>query len=400
MRNVIKAYLRQNRFVSNIVLLLTLVLFLNSCKKEAVVVQEQPAEVVYELVEERDINLSREFVARVKSTSSIDLRPRVQGVLMEKHFKVGEKVKKGDLLYVIEKDTYQIAVDRSKADYKSSQAKLKLAEITYKRMKELYNKKAVAQQDFDNASADLDSAKANVDLRKAELDDAELHLDWCEIRSPIDGFPGIRRYDVGNLISPNSGVLLNVISNDIMEVNFSVEEGVIVRSVRKLLNDPQKKDSSSENIKAYLTLPDGSKYEHEGYIAYGDNRIHESTGTFQMTAKVDNPEGYLRDGMYVKILLIFENSKPAEELKKSIIVKQSAVMQDQAGHYVIVINDKNIAEVRRVKYERSYENFFIIDEGLIPGDKVVTLGLQMIVPGNEVKGLEATNDIENLKVAE
>ena len=135
----------------------------------------------------------------------------------------------------------------------------------------------------------------------------------------------------------------------------------------------------TDRIQCKLTLPDGTEYSHQGSIAFFDNRINKSTGTVKATTHFDNPEGLLRDGMFVKVLLTYippeddsERVNGEEEQKPKVVVQQSAVMQDQAGHYVIIVNKESKAEIKRVKFKESFEEYLVIEEGLDEGEKVIT----------------------------
>jgi membrane fusion protein (multidrug efflux system) len=373
---------------------LMIALFLSSCKEKKQVKQAPVPQVVYEEAIKMSVHPTSELVGRVRSFSSVDLRARVEGVLEKQHFKTGTEVKKGDILYTIEKDQYEIDLKRSEAELESAQARLTLTQSIFERMKKLDEKNAISKQDFDKATGDRDEASAAHNLALAKRDQAKLFLEWCEIKSPISGIPGARVFDEGNLISPSSGVLVNVTSTEKMEIDFDVPERELVDFQRKFVTK-EMRQTITDRIQCKLMLPDGTEYVHEGKIAFFDNRINKSTGTVKATTHFDNPEGLLRDGMFVKVLLKYippsaeDLVNGEEERKPKIVVQQSAVMQDQAGHYVIVINKDNNAEVKRIEFRESYEEYFVVESGLEKGDKVITLGLQTVIPGRPVKGVLA-----------
>ena len=382
-----------SRTIVPISLLLITAVF-SSCKEQKQVKQAPVPQVVFEEAIKMSVHPTSELVGRVRSFSSVDLRARVEGVLKKQHFKTGTEVKKGDILYTIEKDQYEIDLKRSEAELESAQARLTLTQSIFQRMKKLDEKNAISKQDFDKATGDRDGASASYNLALAKRDQAKLYLEWCEIRSPINGIPGARVFDEGNLISPSSGVLVNVTSIEKMEVDFDVPEREIVDFQRKFVTKEMRK-TITNRIQCKLILPDGSEYVHEGRIAFFDNRINKSTGTVKATTHFDNPEGLLRDGMFVKVLLKYIPPEADElingeaERQPKIVVQQSAVMQDQAGHYVIVINAEGNAEVKRINFNESYEEYFVVESGLNEGDKVITLGLQTVIPGRPVKGVSA-----------
>ena len=382
------------------IIFLSLSLLLFSCGEKKVVKEAPVPQVVYEEALSMSVQPTTELVGRVRSFSSVDLRARVEGILEKRHFQTGTSVNKGDLLYTIEKDQYEINLKRAQAELESSKARLTLSESIFERMKKLDEKKAIAKQDYDKAIGDRDEALAAHNLALAKRDEAQLHLDWCEIRSPISGIPGARQYDTGNLISPSSGVLVNVTSTEKMEVDFDIPERQLVDFQRKFVTKELRR-TITDRIQCKLSLPDGTKYSHDGKIAFFDNRINKSTGTVKATTHFDNPEGLLRDGMFVKVLLTYippeddaERVNGEKERKPRIVVQQSAVMQDQAGHYVIIVNKESKAEIKRVKFKESFEEYFVIEEGLEEGEKVITLGLQTVIPGRPVKGIPAQVEVD------
>ncbi|MDD7984461.1 efflux RND transporter periplasmic adaptor subunit [Lentisphaera marina] len=384
---------------TKIVILLGLLLLISSCKEKQVAREAPVPQVVYEEALMMSVQPTTELVGRVRSFSSVDLRARVEGILEQRHFQTGTLVNKNDLLYTIEKDQYEINYKRAQAELDSAKARLTLAQSIFERMKTLDEKKAIAKQDFDKAIGDRDESEAAYNLAQAKRDEAKLHLEWCEIRSPITGIPGARKYDTGNLISPSSGVLVNVTSTEKMEVDFDIPERQLVDFQRKFVTK-ELRQTITDRIQCKLSLPDGTRYEHEGKIAFFDNRINKSTGTVKATTHFDNPEGLLRDGMFVKVLLTYipptaeERGENEEVQKPKIVVQQSAVMQDQAGHYVIVVNKESKAEIKRVKFKESFEEYFVIESGLEEGDKVITLGLQTVIPGRQVKGIPAKVEVD------
>ena len=382
------------------IIFLSLSLLLFSCGEKKVVKEAPVPQVVYEEALSMSVQPTTELVGRVRSFSSVDLRARVEGILEKRHFKTGTQVNKNDLLYTIEKDQYEINFKRAQAELDSAKARLTLAQSIFERMKTLDEKKAIAKQDFDKAIGNRDEAEAAYNLTLAKRDEAKLHLDWCEIRSPITGIPGTRQYDEGNLISPSSGVLVNVTSTEKMEVDFDIPERELVDFQRKFVTKELRR-TITDRIQCKLTLPDGTEYSHQGSIAFFDNRINKSTGTVKATTHFDNPEGLLRDGMFVKVLLTYippeddsERVNGEEEQKPKVVVQQSAVMQDQAGHYVIIVNKESKAEIKRVKFKESFEEYFVIEEGLDEGEKVITLGLQTVIPGRPVKGIPAKVEVD------
>ena len=256
-------------------------------------------------------------------------------------------------------------------------------------MEILNNKKAVAQQEFDTSVSNKDEAIAYVALTEAQLSEAKLKLAWTAITAPFEGRVGITKYTEGNLVSPSTGSILSIIKSDEMEVEFELNEKLFVEARLKEMADTKagkEKVQKLKLVKTELILPNDSVYPHTGTISFWDNRIDPSTATVKMRALFPNPDHLLIDGMYARLRLSQTISQ------KALVVAQSAVLQDQAGHYVITVTEDQKAKITRITLDGEHESMYIISEGLKEGDKVITVGLQKVIPGNPVKAVAAQAD--------
>ena len=360
-----------------------------SCKKKPTAPARPEVAVIYQPVQQLEVNPSHQVVGRIIAPKSVALEARVEGIITEKSFARGSMVKKGDVLFQLEKDIYAIKVKELTAQLAQANSQKELKKSIFKRMEILNKKKAVAQQEFDTSLSERDAAIANVELVEAQLAEAQLKLKWTAITAPFDGRTGLTEFTEGDLVSPKTGTLMTIIKNDSMEVEFDFNEKLFVQArLNSIVDEKSGKESVKkiDFVNCQLILPTGDEYAHPGKISFWDNRIDPSTATIKMRALFPNPEGLLADGMYARLRL----SKTISE--KALLIPQASVLQDQGGHYVITVNDKQEAVISRIKIASEYENSYIIAEGVKEGDKVISEGLQKIIPGNKVKAIPAKTD--------
>ena len=375
--------------VKKLALSLIVIGMLLSCKKKQAPPQPPQIAVIFTAVQNLEVNPYNRLVGRVIAPSSVNLEARVEGVIVKQNFTAGQLVKKDDLLFQIEKDLYEIKVKELEAQLAQANSQMKLKTSIFKRMEILNNKKAVAQQEFDTSVSNKDEAIAYVALTEAQLSEAKLKLAWTAINAPFDGRVGITKYTEGNLVSPSTGSILSIIKSDEMEVEFELNEKLFVEARLKEMADTKagkEKVQKLKLVKTELILPNDSVYPHTGTISFWDNRIDPSTATVKMRALFPNPDHLLIDGMYARLRLSQTISQ------KALVVAQSAVLQDQAGHYVITVTEDQKAKITRITLDGEHESMYIISEGLKEGDKVITVGLQKVIPGNPVKAVAAQAD--------
>ena len=311
-----------------------------------------------------------EFIGRAAAVDKVELRARVKGFLGPRKFKDGDMVKKDEVVFAIEPETYQAAVDQKIAQRDAASAALANADLQYNRAAELLRTQTGTQAVRDQRLSEQLQAKANLEEAGAALRDAEIQLSYTTIKSPIDGRIGRAAVSPGNLVSPDSGVLATVVSETPIRVLFPVTQ-------RELLE--AKRDASIGDPPAVrLRLADGSLYKEKGELDFIDITVDPKTDGQIVRATFDNKDGLLTDGQTVRVIL--EDNKP----KTVVTVPQQAIALDQTGPYLFTVDDKNVVHLQRVKTGIVRNGQLVITEGLKAGDRVVVQGQQRIRDGMTV----------------
>ncbi|MCL6282559.1 efflux RND transporter periplasmic adaptor subunit [Ruegeria sp. 2012CJ41-6] len=319
------------------------------------------------------------YVGRVIAQQRVDLQARVEGILQEVNFIPGSQVSKGDVLFRIEQDVYEADVASARASVTGAEATAKGSDVVLKRNQNLLEKGDVPQSVVDGALADYGQDLAAVDQAKAALKLAQINLGYTEITSPLDGRIDWSSVDAGNVINSDSGVLATVTSVDPIYVSFFVSEGTLI-DVRKkgLIADHAIK------LKARIHLSDGSEYGTSGQVIYVGTQVRQDTDTIELRASFANPDGALLPGQFVSAFLEDAGATP------SLTVPQSALQLDKDGHFVFVLDDKNMVHRQPVDTGQQIAGAWQITSGLKEGQKVVVQGLQKIHDGATVTPVDAS----------
>ncbi|MCH2175398.1 MAG: efflux RND transporter periplasmic adaptor subunit [Lentisphaeria bacterium] len=354
----------------------SIITFLTGCENRApkTAPPKEPVGVVGVVAEKIEISNNIRIVGQVAKLKEAELRARIEGVILEANFKTGESVKKGDVIYRIEKDIYQADAERIAAELEKEKAVAKLAEVDYLRAKRLFSEKAISAQEYDQAASNLETARASVKVQEASLNRALLDLKYTEIPSPINGVPGIGKYDVGNLVNPQSQPLLKIIQTDPILIEFYVPEAKYTEYARRKAD----KHLQERQVNVYALLPDGKVYDKIGKIYDIDNEVNRATGSILLRAIFDNPDRILTVGQYVRVILVEEEKTP------SLMIPQAAVQEDQQGAFVMVVGADKTPEVRRITTGRQYDMNIVVESGLNDGETIITQGLQKVRPGEKI----------------
>ena len=311
-----------------------------------------------------------EFIGRAAAVDKVELRARVKGFLGPRKFSDGDEVKKGQVLFTIEPEPYQAAVDQKIAQRDAARAALTNAELQLKRAAELLRTNTGTQVTYDQRLSEQLQAKAQLEDANAQVRDAEIQLSYTEIKSPIDGRIGRASASPGNIVGPDSGILATVVSENPIRVLFPVTQ-------RELL-EARRDSSASDPPIVRVRLADGTLYKEKGKLDFIDVTVDPKTDGQIVRATFDNKDSTLTDGQTVRVVIEDANTPSV------VAIPQPALAIDQAGSYVYVINDKNVAEQRRVKTGASRDGMIAVTEGLKAGEKVIIQGQQRVRPGMTV----------------
>ena len=318
------------------------------------------------------------LVGQTISDPKVNILARVKGFLVERNFKQGAFVKKGELLFKIEQDQYIANVNKAKAQLAIKEALLKNALISYKRKSYLQTKNTISQAELDKVTADKDSAIGERDVAKATLQEAEIELSYTNIVAPFDGRIGLAKYNVGNVIGPESGILATIVSLDPMRVEFNVNEADFLLAQERAISTKTPLKDLLADLDIKLILSNGTNYPHTGKIYFWNNVVSSSTGTILLRAKFENHQYILNPGQYVKVQI--QSSVP----KQGLVIPQVAIQSALGGKFVMVIDKDNIIRTKDVVTGYQFADKIVIKKGLSPGDMVVTQGIQKVRRGMKV----------------
>jgi len=321
----------------------------------------------------RQITETTDYIGRVTAIDKVDIVARVPGFIEERTFTEGQQVKKGDLLFRIEQATYKAAVEQARATLAKAKATEVNAKLQLERGKELVRNSNIPQATVDQRAADQAAAEASVMEAQAQLDQAEINLGYTEIRSPIDGRIGLATFTVGNLVQPSSGRLATIVSQDPIYAIFQVSQRNVLEYKRRVAES-----DSNKYLTIHIRLPDGSIYPHPGLINFLDVQVDTSTDTVAVRARVPNPDGVLIAGGVVGVTL--ERGAP----RSALLIPQSAVLLDQAGRYVLLVDAAKKVEQRRVTLGVEQGRNVVVTDGLKEGELVIVEGIQKVRPGQVV----------------
>lgn len=337
--------------------------------------QMPPPAVVVERIEVRPVHDPAEFIARVEATEAVDVRARVQGILQTVAFRAGQRVAVGDLLFEIEPDRYEAAVESARAQVAQAQASRHEAQRTLARNEELAKQQQVSRAVLDEARAAFEIADADVAAAQAQLRAAELDLSYTRISAPIAGEIGRALVTRGNVVGPESGPLARIVQLDPIWVVFSVAEGMIV----SLRQQAAGGEVDTESIRFTLRLPNDTTYEQPGEMEYVASEVDPQTGTLAVRTTFPNPDRLLIPNQFVTLLAEDETTEERP------IVPQTAVLQDRQGRFVFILRKDDTVTQRRIVTGARVTNGWTVTEGLEGGEPVVVQGIQRLSEGARVQ---------------
>jgi len=380
---------------------LTLATFVAGCgqggeQKAAAAPPPAPAVTVAK-PEKRTVSDYDEYVGRFTAVDSVEVRARVSGYLDSVDFKDGQMVKRGDLLFTIDKRTFQIALDQAKANLTQAQSNVTFTEADLKRAQQLVTDKSITEQVFEQRAQAFRNAQASFAAATAAVRQAQLDLNFTELHAPIDGRIGDRRVSPGNLVTGgtagNTTLLATIVSENPIHFEFTFDEASYLRYQRMA---KQGEDIASRGrgpgVDVSLKLIDDKDFAHQGRMDFVDNVIDPSTGTIRGRALFSNPNGIFTPGMFARIRV------PASPPYQALLVPDAAIGTEQARKYVLTVNADNTVVPKYVTLGQVLPgDLRVIKSGLGADDRVIVDGIMRARPGTKVTPQEKTAHAEPQK---
>ncbi len=350
--------------------MLFICIILSGCKQN--LQQNPPAVVNTKVMKIEEITEKISTPGRIVPVYEVDISVRIDGNLQKKFFDEGAYVKKGDLLFQIEPDSYAAKVSEASANLRNAQAVFTESQKNLQRAEELVKQDFISKMDYDANLASRDRDKAAVDSARATLSQAQINYGYTKIYSPVDGKISKLFITEGNYVTPSSGKIATVVSLDPINVDFSLKS----KSYLNMKKASKLSDLSDISVK--IQLADDSEYPYTGKIQFYGNSVDITTGAVDFRASFPNSDKLLLPGDFVNVVCIL--NKPREV----ILVPQEAVQESEKGKFVFIIDENKRAQIRYIKVDEEYKKQWIVTEGLEEGDNVVIEGVQSLQPDCEV----------------
>lgn len=342
-----------------------------SCREAPPSAAPPPVPVIAAEVIVRDQPVYVESMAQALGSQDVEIRARVEGILEQVHFSEGTAVKAGDLLYTIDPKTLEANLDQAKGNLVQAEAALDKARRDVARLTPLWEKDAISRQMLDDALAAERSASGSVDTAQAAVENTRIQLGYTEIRAPIDGIIGKTEVKPGNLVGRGQNTLLTTISSvDPIHFRYSVSEQEYL-AWRRLHPADREARAAGSNV-FELVLSDGTVHEGRGSVVFADRNVDAATGTLLLEVAFPNPGNILRPGQFGRVRV------PIRTIKDAVLVPQRAVSELQATYSVFVVTADQKAEFRKVTPGARVGSLMIIEQGLSPGETVITEGGQKV----------------------
>jgi membrane fusion protein, multidrug efflux system len=332
-----------------------------------------PVEVSVLRAQARAVTLTEEYVGQAEAVETVEIRSRVQGLLLRQAFRDGAAVRQGQLLFQIDPQPFEAALEQAKANLAQAEASAANSAQNLARVSRLIADNAVSQQDLDSAVARDRADRASVEAARAAVHEAALNLGYTQITAPRDGTVSKALVKPGALVTVAQTLLTTLYSSDPIHVNFVLGEQRMLELTRRA------RDKTAHEDDFRLRLVDGSDYPHPGRLDFVDAAVDPKNDTLQVRIVVSNPDGLLRPGQYVRVLV------PSASRPDAILIPQKAVQELQGLKTVFVIGDDNKVSVRQITATQRLANNWVLDDGLKAGEVVVVDGLQKVSPGATVK---------------
>ena len=334
------------------------------------------------MIESKSVPIFEDFVGQVYGEKDIPIRARLEGFLTGIHFQEGKQVKKGQLLYSIDSEPFQEKVAAETSKVSEAQTVLVQTENDLRRIEPLAEMSAVSKQELDMATARRDAAISSLEAAKANLNIAKINLGYCKMYAPIDGIIGRTHAREGEFVGkdPNPVILNTVSELSSVRVQFFLSENDYLKIAREYnARDDKKADRGEErDVNLRLMLADGSIYPEKGKIDFIDRNVDASTGSILVQATFPNPDRLIRPGQFARVIAQVKQSTDA------ILIPQKCAIELQGEYSVFVVNDENKVESRQIVINDRVGDYYIVQEGLKQGERIILEGVQKARPEMEV----------------
>ncbi|MGE3991550.1 efflux RND transporter periplasmic adaptor subunit [Pseudorhodoplanes sp.] len=351
-----------------------------SVRASAPVAQAKPAppapEVAVLTATPRPVSLPLTYAGRVAGFREVEVRAQVGGVLRKRSYEEGARVSPGQVLFRIDPEPYQVALDRAKAQLAQAQASFVQSDQNFRRVEELSRRQVATDKQLDDARAARSQSEATVKLAEAEVRSATLNLGYTTVSAPVGGTTSLRSPPEGTLILAQQTLLTTITILDPAYVNFAVTDDEF-RSLREM-NQKREKPLSADDIMVELRYGDGSLYPTVGKLDVTASTIDAQTGTIHFRALFPNPDGVILPGQFVRVSL------RGVTIENAIVIPQKAVLQGPQGPFVYVSEEEK-AERRPVRLGRQLDEGWIVEDGLKGGEQVIIEGVMRVRPGAAIR---------------
>jgi len=336
-------------------------------------------------VTQQDVPVQLKAIGNVEAYNTVSVKALVGGEIIDVHFKEGQDVHQGDLLFQIDPRPYEAALKQAEAALARDSAQSKNAEEQAKRYEILVRKDYVSKDQYDQLRANADALAAAVQADRANVENARLQLAYCTIKSPIDGRVGSVLINKGNVIKANDVAMVTINKMTPIYVTIPVPEQNLSEIKKYMVQGA---------LKVEAIIPGDEKHPARGVLTFINNAVDTTTGTIQLKGTFENKDKRLWPGQFVNVLLTLSTQRNA------VVMPAAALQAGQQGQYVFVIKPDFTVESRSIVIARSFDDLAVVAQGLTPGEKVVTDGQLQLIPGTrvEVKGEQVQNG-ENSKSA-
>ena len=356
-----------------IAFILIVAAIIGGCDKREKSIATAPLPIEVSYPETRDVVLTREYPGYLDADATIAIVGRVSGTLQGSYYTAGQRVKKGDILFIIEPTQYINAVKQAEAALQTAKAKLKYAETNYERMKTAIKRNAVSEIDLLQAETNVATGKAAVNDAEAQLSNAKTNLDYCYVKAPHNGLVSLSEYSSGSYIAGSMSpvTLATLYKDDTMYSYFDITDNEWLQR--------QKRGKVAQDEYITFSLGGDNYFRRKARMDYLSPNIDLGTGTLKVRAQLDNSDGFLKTGAYISVVL------PYKSISNGILIKDASIGSDQLGRYIYVVNDSNIVEYRHIEAADIVDDTMrLVTKGLDSNERYVTRALVKVRNGIKI----------------